>query len=153
MSEDLAIRDAVPGDADAMARLCGQLGYPTESSDVPRRLARLSGDPNARAFVATGHDGVAVGMVTVHVRNTLNHEAPIGQITLLVVDESIRSRGAGRALVEAAEEWAWSRGTRRITVTTGLDRSGAHAFYEKVGYSHTGRRYGKNFPSPAPIER
>jgi GNAT superfamily N-acetyltransferase len=153
MSEDVVIRDAVSADADAMARLCGQLGYPTESSDMPRRLARLSGDPNARAFVAIGHDGLVVGMVTVHVRNTLNHEAPIGQITLLVVDETIRSRGAGRALVGAAEEWAWSRGTRRITVTTGLDRSGAHAFYEKLGYSHTGRRYGKDFPAPAPIER
>src|SRR5258708_5177690 len=84
MSEEVAIRGAVAGDADAMARLCGQLGYPTESSDMPRRLARLSGDPNARAFVAIGRDGLVVGMVTVHVRNTLNHEAPIGQITLLV---------------------------------------------------------------------
>jgi GNAT superfamily N-acetyltransferase len=153
MNEQVTVREAAPGDADAIARLCGQLGYPAESSDMPRRLARLSGDPNARAFVATGHDGVVVGMVTVHVRHTLNHEAPIGQITLLVVDEAIRSRGTGRALVSVAEEWARSRGTRRITVTTGLERSGAHAFYEKMGYSHTGRRYGKNFPAPTPITR
>ena len=152
MSEDVAIRDAVSTDADAMARLCSQLRYPTESSDMPRRLARLSSDPNARAMVATQGDNV-VGLITVHLRNTINHEAPIGQITLLVVDEAIRSRGAGRALVAAAENWARSRGTRRITVTTALERSGAHAFYEKVGYSHTGRRYGKDFPMPAPSER
>jgi GNAT superfamily N-acetyltransferase len=131
-------------DAEAMARLCVQLGYPAESSDMPERLARLSGDPNARTLVAT-HDDAVVGLLTVHLRNTLNHEAPIGQITLLVVDEAIRSRGAGRALVEAAEEWARSRGTKRITVTTALNRDGAHTFYEKVGYSHTGRRYGKDF--------
>jgi GNAT superfamily N-acetyltransferase len=81
-------------------------------------------------------------------RNTLNHEAPSGQITLLVVDEANRSRGAGRALVEAAEAWARSRGTKRITVTTALDRGVAHAFYEKVGYLHTGRRYAKNFSVP-----
>ena len=152
MSEVVAIRDAVPGDADAMARLCTQLRYPTESSDMPRRLARLSSDPNARALVATQGDNV-VGLITVHLRNTINHEAPIGQITLLVVDEAIRSRGAGRALVEAAEDWARSRGTKRITVTTALERSGAHAFYEKVGYSHTGRRYGKDFPGTGPIHR
>src|SRR4249920_3840809 len=146
MSEDVVIRDAVSTDADAMARLCTQLRYPTESSDMPRRLARLSSDPNARALVATQGDNV-VGLITVHLRDTINHEAPIGQITLLVVDEAIRSRGAGRALVEAAETWAQSRGTRRITVTTALDRSGAHAFYEKIGYSHTGRRYWKDFPA------
>jgi GNAT superfamily N-acetyltransferase len=152
MSEVVAIRDAVSADAEAMARLCSQLRYPTESSDMPSRLARLSSDPNARALVATQGDNV-VGLITVHLRNTINHEAPIGQITLLVVDEAIRSRGAGRALVAAAEDWARSRGTRRITVTTALERIGAHAFYEKVGYSHTGRRYGKDFPVPAPIDR
>jgi GNAT superfamily N-acetyltransferase len=121
-----------------------QLGYPAESKVMPSRLTRLARDPNARALVAT-QDQRVVGLLTVHLRDTLNHETPIGQITLLVVDEAIRSRGAGRALVEAAEAWARSRGTRRITVTTALDRGGAHAFYEKVGYSHTGRRYGKDF--------
>jgi GNAT superfamily N-acetyltransferase len=146
MNEHVTVRDAVPADADAMARLCVQLGYPAESSVIPERLARLAADPNARVFVATHGDDV-VGLVTVHLRHTLNHEAPVGQITLLVVDEAIRSRGAGRALVEAAETWARSRGTRRIIVTTALDRAGAHAFYEKVGYSHTGRRYGKDFPA------
>ena len=140
----VAVREAVAKDAEAMARLCVQLGYPAESGDMPRRLSRLSGDPNARAFVAT-HDDTVVGLLTVHLRDTINHEAPIGQITLLVVDEAIRARGAGRALVEAAEAWARSRGTRRITVTTALDRGVAHAFYEKVGYLHTGRRYAKNF--------
>jgi GNAT superfamily N-acetyltransferase len=83
----------------------------------------------------------------------MNHEAPIAQITLLVADETVRSRGAGRALVRAAEEWAQSRGTKRITVTTALERAGAHAFYEKVGYAHTGRRYGKDFPASGTTTR
>ena len=146
MSEGVVVREAAVDDADSMARLCVQLGYPTESNVVPERLGRLALDPNARAFVAAQGDRV-VGLLTVHLRHTINHEAPIGQITLLVVDEAIRSRGAGRALVEAAEAWAQSRGTRRITVTTALNRGGAHAFYERVGYSHTGRRYGKDFPA------
>jgi GNAT superfamily N-acetyltransferase len=146
MPEEVLVREATTNDADAMARLCQQLGYPAESQKMPGRLTRLSADPNARALVATRATDV-VGLLTVHLRNTLNHESPIAQITLLVVDEAIRSRGAGRALVEAAEEWARARGSRRITVTTALARSGAHAFYEKVGYAHTGRRYGKDFPA------
>ena len=152
MSEGVVVREATASDADAMARLCVQLGYPAESSVMPGRLARLGADPNARALVATRGNDV-VGLVTVHLRYTMNHEAPIAQITLLVVDESVRSRGAGRALVGAAEEWARARGTTRITVTTALDRAGAHAFYEKVGYAHTGRRYAKDFPTPGTTTR
>lgn len=145
MHETVVVREATAADADAMARLCTQLGYAASGGAMPARLARLSADPHARALVAV-YESDVVGLVTVHLRNTLNHEAPIAQITLLVVDEAVRSRGAGRALVHAAEEWARSRGSQRVAVTTALARSGAHAFYEKVGYAHTGRRYGKDFP-------
>jgi len=138
------IRDAAVSDAEALARLCTQLGYRAESSAMPARLARLSADANARALVATRGDDV-VGLATIHLRDTINHETPIAQLTLLVVDETVRSRGAGRALVTTAEEWARAHGARRIAVTTALNRSGAHAFYEKLGYAHTGRRYAKDF--------
>ena len=84
-------------------------------------------------------------MATIHLRYTMNHEAPIAQLTLLVVDEQHRTRGVGRMLVEAAEQWALSRGARRIVVTTALQRAEAHAFYERLQYKHTGRRYGKDF--------
>jgi hypothetical protein len=30
-------------------------------------------------------------------------------------------------------------------VTTALRRADAHAFYERLDYKHTGRRYGKDF--------
>lgn len=138
------MRDAHPADAAAMARLCGQLGYPAGVDAMAPRLARLAGDPNARAFVAES-ESEAVGLATIHLRHMLNHEAPIAQLTLLVVDETRRSRGVGRALVSAAEAWARERGCHRIVVTTALQRSDAHAFYERIGYRHTGRRYGKDF--------
>lgn len=127
-----------------MSRLCEQLGYPAQSGALPQRLVRLQRDPNVRALVADAGEG-AIGLATVHLRHTINHEAPIAQLTLLVVDESRRSRGVGRALVEAAERWAHAQGCHRIVVTTALQRTGAHAFYERIGYRHTGRRYGKDF--------
>ena len=140
---EIVVRNAEVSDSDALARLCTQLGYPTAGAAMPARLERFSSDANARAFVAVAGKNV-VGLTTVQARYTLNHEAPIAQITLLVVDESVRSRGVGRALVEAAERWARERGSKRIVVTTALARDGAHAFYEKVEFAHTGRRYGKD---------
>jgi GNAT superfamily N-acetyltransferase len=140
----ISVRDAAPPDAEALASLCTQLGYPTEPRVMPERLARVVSDPNARCLVATTAAGVA-GFATVHLRYTMNHEAPIAQLTLLVVDEAHRSRGIGRVLVTAAEEWARARGAKRFVVTTALRRADAHAFYEKLQFTHTGRRYGKDF--------
>jgi GNAT superfamily N-acetyltransferase len=141
---ETTVRDARAEDAEAMSRLCEQLGYPAQSGAMPQRLVRLQRDPNVRALVADAGEG-AIGLATVHLRHTINHEAPIAQLTLLVVDESRRSRGVGRALVEAAERWAHAQGCHRIVVTTALQRTGAHVFYERIGYRHTGRRYGKDF--------
>jgi GNAT superfamily N-acetyltransferase len=146
MTQTVIVRDARSTDADALASLCTQLGYPTTSRAIPGRIARIGEDPNARALVAECDDAV-IGLATVHLRFTMNHETPIAQLTLLVVDESNRTHGVGRALVESAEAWAKERGSRRITVTTALRRAGAHAFYERLSYAHTGRRYGKDFPS------
>ena len=140
----ISVREASASDAGAVARLCAQLGYGADAVAVPGRLARLNASGGARALVAT-QGGDVIGLATVHLRHTLNHEAPLAQLSLLVVDETLRARGVGRALVAAVEAWAREQGCHRIVVTTALHRSDAHAFYERVGYTHTGRRYGKDF--------
>jgi GNAT superfamily N-acetyltransferase len=140
----LRVRTAQRGDADALARLCTQMGYPAQPADMPARIERLENDASASALVAVD-DANVVGLITTHLRHTMNHAAPLAQITLLVVDESRRGAGIGRVLVNAAEGWARERGCKRIVVTTALQRSDAHKFYERLEYAHTGRRYGKDF--------
>jgi GNAT superfamily N-acetyltransferase len=141
---DVSVRDADERDAPAIASLCGQLGYPTPAEAVVPRLDRLRENGQTRVVVAAIGDAI-VGLATIHLRHMLNHESPIGQLTLLVVDESVRGRGVGRILVAESEAWARARGCKRFVVTTALRRADAHAFYEKLGYTHTGRRYGKDF--------
>jgi GNAT superfamily N-acetyltransferase len=111
---------------------------------MPSRLGHLEGDPSVQALVAED-DGGVIGLITTHIRHTMNHAAPLAQITLLVVDEARRGAGVGRELVTAAEAWARGCGCKRIVVTTALHRGEAHAFYERLDYAHTGRRYGKDF--------
>lgn len=141
---DVLVRDAEERDAPAIASLCGQLGYPTPADAVASRMDRLRADGHARVIVAVAEDSV-VGLATIHLRHMINHEVPIGQLTLLVVDERVRGRGVGRVLVGESEAWARARGCKRFVVTTALRRTEAHAFYEKLGFVHTGRRYGKDF--------
>ena len=142
----VSVRDAEERDAPAIASLCAQLGYPTPAEAVGVRMDRLREDRQARVIVAVVDEGDAVaGLATIHVRYTINHEAPIGQLTLLVVDERARGQGIGRTLVAESEAWARGRGCKRFVVTTALRRTDAHTFYEKLGFVHTGRRYGKDF--------
>lgn len=138
----MIIRAPTDRDASRLASLLGELGYPAEAKDLPRRLARLSGRGDAAAFVAET-DGVVVGVSTVHTFASIHAEREVAWLTTLVVAREVRQRGIGRALVTAAERWAREKGCQRLSVTTGLHRADAHAFYDRLGYEPSGHRYAK----------
>ena len=139
----LTIRNAVAADAAALSALLGELGYPADARELPDRLAALEHDGNALALVAE-IDGAVAGLVTAHVIRALVSSAPIAWLTSLVVVEHARGRGVGEALVRAAETWALERGAARMAVTSALHRTGAHEFYERIGYARTGVRLGRS---------
>jgi len=61
-----------------------------------------------------------------------------------VVSKKQRRSGIGRALVAAAEKHFANRRVTRVSLTTRFTREQAHQFYEALGYSKTGFRFGKN---------
>src|SRR5689334_24166828 len=73
---NVSVRGARPEDAEALARLSAQLGYPSAPEDMPARLERVERDGTARVFVAD-LDGETVGLATGHIRHMINHAAPI----------------------------------------------------------------------------
>ena len=138
----MIIREAADGDAPSLASLLGQLGYSADARDLPRRLARLAQRGSAVAFVAE-LEGRVVGVATAHAFASIHAERDVAWLTTLVVAQDARQRGVGRALVAAAEEWARTHQCQRLSVTTALQRDDAHAFYDRLGYEHNGRRYTK----------
>jgi GNAT superfamily N-acetyltransferase len=139
--EKPAVRAATAADAAPLAVLFEQFEHPTPAEPIPARLARLLAH-DGQALVAEG-DGALLGVATVQIVHSLVDDAPRGMLTALVVHEDTRGQGVGRALVAAVEAWARERGANRVVVTTALRRAGAHAFYERIGYEFTGRRYVK----------
>ena len=135
------IRDARSEDAAAIAELLGQLGYPTEGRAVAGRLERLRivGD---RVVVAE-LDGTVVGLAHLQVSPAIEYDRPAAKLAALVVDEAQRGEGVGRALVEAIELEARSRGCELLYLTTSDRRADAHAFYERIGLEQSGRRYSR----------
>jgi Predicted acetyltransferase len=57
--------------------------------------------------------------------------------------ESTRRQGVGAKLLHAVEEWAKSTGAAGVRLVSGYSRTGAHRFYEALGYSN--RKDQKNF--------
>lgn len=138
----IAVRRAAETDAAAIAVLSTQLGYPGDTSQAAERLHSLQEHRDIRAYVAE-QDGNVVGFVGLMVFPAFHRDGLHGYLTALVVDEKRRGSGAGRALMQAAETWFAERGVKRVNLTTALHREAAHGFYEKNGYTFTGKRFTK----------
>jgi GNAT superfamily N-acetyltransferase len=132
-AEGYEIRRARFGDAEEMARLAAQLGYPVTVAEMAERLVALL--PNGRHCIAVAASGERLlGRVHVEHRSSLEL-GDRAELMALVVDSSARRRGLGRALVEYAEAWALSRGLAALTVRSNAARELSHPFYEALGYT------------------
>jgi GNAT superfamily N-acetyltransferase len=130
-----AVRPAQPRDCDGMADLAGQLGYECTGEEVRKRLSHMQDTNQYAVFVAELPGGQIAGWIGAYVFRSIE-TGSCAEINGLVVDESIRSRGIGKLLLEAAEEWARSIGCDVISVRSNVKRDRAHRFYTSNGYEH-----------------
>jgi GNAT superfamily N-acetyltransferase len=115
-----------------------ELGYPVEDAEVAARLPLMTG-PGRHVLVAT-LDGRVVGCLTTSLMQVLHRPAPVGRISMMVVEESLRGRRIGEHLVRAAERILREDGCYMVEVTSQLVRTDAHRFYERLGYEKTSVR-------------
>lgn len=148
-TESTTIRDAVLSDAEPVAALITELGYPTTPEAMRERLARILADPGYATFVADV-DGSVAGMAGGALGLYYEKDGIYSRLVVLVVASGARGLGVGARLVEAVETWASGRGAREVVVNSGLHRGEAHAFYERRGYIRTGFRFVKQIISEEP---
>ena len=145
--ESVEIRSARPDDAPGLAALLAELGFPAPAKVIAERLdAMLSS--NEVVLIAL-RDSKPLGVLTVHITPVLHRPTPVGRLTALVVTESVRGQGIGRALVETGEEMLAARGCELVEVTSNHRLIDAHAFYERLGYEATSLRFKKTLPRMA----
>ena len=128
-----AVRAARPTDGNAMAALAVQLGYQCTEAEVRKRLGDMKDPAQYGIFVAELLDGQVAGWVAVYVFRAIELDT-FAEISGLVVDETLRSRGVGKMLVGAAEEWARDLGCTAVSVHSNVIRDRAHRFYTSNGY-------------------
>ena len=82
-------------------------------------------------LVAEADAGRLVGVVSAYLDLHSIRFGPRCWVEDLAVDPFRRSEGIGRALLEAAKDWAREQGATHLELDTGLARGDARRFYER----------------------
>jgi len=126
------VRSATPEDAERLASLLTDEGYPAGASDLASRLERYASLGSQVIVAEAGGD--VVGFVTVLVLPRFEVDDLFARISSLVVDAGVRERGIGRLLMQAAEERAREAGAAWLEVTAGHHRPDARRLFESIGF-------------------
>lgn len=104
-------------------------------------LQRLQLSEDAAVIVAERPDGSVCGYVEVGSRPYADgcDTSPVGYIEAWYVDPDVRRNGYGRALIEAAESWARSRGYSEMASDALIDNAVSYAAHIRSGYSEVER--------------
>ena len=137
---DIHVRDAEMTDAAGLARLAAQLGYPTEPKEITERLSSAKGPCQERVIVAVDGTNEVLGWTTVRIAVHI-HSAAHAEISGFVVDQSTRGRGIGRLMMTEVERWSRENGLPAVRLNANITRTGAHRFYESLGFRIIKQQY------------
>ena len=139
---DVDLRNAVPADADDVAHLLAELGYPCDLVDASERVSAILAN-DRQALVLARRNGAVCGLVALDFMYYLPLGTITCRVTALVVTPTAQGLGIGRQLLKEAERRARSGGASRIELTSGSQRTEAHAFYRACGYKDSSVRFVK----------
>jgi RimJ/RimL family protein N-acetyltransferase len=144
----VTVRPAEPADAGPLVELAEHVGAEPEgwlitggdwrrAGEERRYLRSLRRYRHAAVFVAETN-GTIIGRLSVSrdPHPASEHVADVG----LMVAHGHRRRGAGTALMEAAETWARSVGVEKLELHVFPHNSPAISLYERLGYEREGLR-------------
>ena len=130
------LRDLKTTDVAAICEINKEtLGYSFSLEETNSQLAKLSQDSHHYLLGfedSTSHD--LLGYVHAEVYESL-YSKPGFNILALAVLSQTQGQGIGKTLLQGLEQEAKKRGYNFIRLNSADHRLGAHAFYEKVGYT------------------
>jgi len=143
----LSVRPACPSDLPAVLCLFDEMreGTRTRAGRTPeqQRLAAeerylvAMADPDSRVLLAVDDsDSGIVGMAVLSLGPLSSLvDTPTVMMTQVHVTGAARRRGAGRALVAAAAQWAEDRGAEAVAVSVYPQARESQRFYARLGFS------------------
>jgi ribosomal protein S18 acetylase RimI-like enzyme len=134
----VALRPATDRDAERIAALLTDEGFPAGGTDIVKRLARFR---SPSSVLLAESSGEVLGFIAFQVIPRFEHDDWIVRILTLVVDPGVRERGVGRMLIAEAESIGRDNGASHAAVTAGHHRPEARRLFEALGYDSTVTTY------------
>ena len=131
MNRESRIRPMVEADAEVVAELATELGYPNEIEAIRRRIRPIR--EADLLLVATDGSDKPVGFIQAH-RVCIIEVGFRVEILGLVVSSIARRKGIARMLIGEVELWAKKIGAEVVSVRSNTKRVEAHSFYPAMGY-------------------
>jgi len=103
-------------------------------------LAEAIEAPESAVFVAE-HRADLLGFATAYLELNSVRYGQRCWVEDLAVSPKHRSQGVGKALLDAAKDWARERGATHLELDSGEARTEAHRFYEREGPAWKGYQY------------
>jgi RimJ/RimL family protein N-acetyltransferase/predicted acetyltransferase len=128
------IRIAGPRDAEPIAQLLTELGYPHDRDGGAAQLLAWAAEAQGEVLVADA-GGRAAGFAAVHRVPYFERPGAFARVIALSVGARHRRTGVGRQLMAAVERWAAAHGCVTVEVTSLRSRDDAHGFYRALGYT------------------
>ena len=138
---DVNIREATPLDRAEWLRMRRILWEDCPDEEQAREIAEILDGDSETAFLAERPGGPPCGFLEAALRSRVDgcESSPVGYVEGWYVDPDMRRQGVGRALVEAAEAWARSKGCRQMASDAELWNEVSHRAHGAIGYRETGR--------------
>ena len=111
------------------------------SEDLTKGMREFRARSDGEVFVIDRGDGTLAGFVEAGSRPYAEgcDTSPVGYVEAWWVDDDLRRQGYGRALLQAAEDWARSQGYSEMASDALLDNVASHRAHEASGYSEVER--------------
>ncbi|MDL2253912.1 GNAT family N-acetyltransferase [Ruminococcaceae bacterium OttesenSCG-928-I18] len=135
MGGQCKIRSARPEDANALAKLMEELtGLPEDGTALGEQLAKMAAREEYHVLAAECDGEMAGAAMGILCENLAPSCTPFLLVEDVVVSSAHQRKGVGKKLMEALEEIARGEGCVYICLVSQEKRSGAHRFYEALGY-------------------
>ncbi|UDE96315.1 GNAT family N-acetyltransferase [Carnobacterium viridans] len=122
-------------DAEAINLLNTEsLGYDISIEITKKQMEKLLINPNHHIFYIAEEEELVVGYVHAELYETLYSE-PMLNVLALAVNQTYQKKGIGKQLMQKIEQAASERDLVGVRLNSGETRTGAHKFYESIGYS------------------
>ncbi|HLK62501.1 MAG TPA: GNAT family N-acetyltransferase [Bryobacteraceae bacterium] len=138
----VTIREACESDIPAILQTYTAAGINGAQSfsveEARESFACMRRYPSYRIFVAMVDEEVAGAYSLLLLDKLTKRGARSGVVEDVAVRPDLQGKGVGRAMMEHAREQCRLAGCYKLTLSSGLPRTGAHAFYDSLGFERHG---------------